>query len=155
MADESIQDRVSKLGVEYRNGLIEQMSEVLQQRPTDGEKIGPARELELWRMPTSPAAVIALKRGATLDEANQANAMWAQHMAEQGAPEELILETCRKFAYERGKYHARGSLKRECEWHEKMAAKALAQLAGQAVPDDDDETVGASTGGEASGGGTY
>lgn len=147
MAETNIQDRIDKLGVEYRNGLIEKMAEVLDNRPTGGEKIGPERELELWLTPTSPAAVIALKRGATLEEAHEANAMWANLMTQQGAPEELILETCRRFAYERGKYHGRGDLARETKWHEKMAERAYAKLAGAMTYETMDGEEGLSDGG--------
>lgn len=139
MAEQPISERVNRLGVEYRNGLIENMAKVLDNRPLTGaEKIGPQRELELWMTPTSPAAVIALQRGATMAEANEANALWAQMMAQQGAPEELIFETCRKFAWERGKTAARGDLKREVEYHQRMSQRALALQMGSELPEDDD-----------------
>lgn len=139
MAEENIADRVSRLGVEYRSGLIEQMAKALDNRPTDGEKIGPQRELELWEQPTSPAAKIALQRGATLEEANEANAMWADAMRRQGAPEELIAQTCRQFAYERGKYHARGDLERETKWHETMAERSARKAQQSYATLEDDE----------------
>lgn len=135
MAEENIADRVNRLGVEYRTGLIEQMAKVLDNRPTDGEKVGPQRELELWMMPTSPAAVIALKRGATMREAHEANGMWRDLMVKQGAPDELIAQTCAKFAYERGKAHGRGDLERETAWHEKMAERAAPLFADPAYMD--------------------
>lgn len=123
---ETLNERVNQLGADYRQKLIENMANELG-RPSNGTEIKPDKELALWLQPTSPAAQVAMKRGATPDEVEQANAMWAAEMRNQGYPPEQILQACRKYAFERGKVHGQGDPKKTVEWHEQMAQKANAR----------------------------
>jgi hypothetical protein len=107
------------------------MAAALGDRPMRGERIGPQRELELWEMPTSPAAILAAKQGGTPEEIAQANALWAQQLKQEGATDEQILMECRKFAYERGKLHGKGDPRREFDWHQRMAERSAAKALGQ------------------------
>lgn len=151
MADtKTMQERVAELGTITRQTLIETMATLVGDRPMKGKKISHQREVELWIMPTSPAAVIAFDKGASLAEAEEANRLWAGQMKADGATDEEIFQTCRKFAYQRGKFHGHGDPSKEVAWHERMALRAARYRAGEtAVMDEDDETV---SGGEASGG---
>ena len=130
-------ERIAELGAQTRQTLIENMAKVLDDRPMKGTKIGHQRELELWVMPTSPAAVIAFEKGATFTEAEQANVMWAQQMKADGATDEQVFQTCRKFAYQRGKYFGKADPEKEAAYHERMAARAARWRLGQAEPADE------------------
>lgn len=156
-------DRVAQLGLDYRQALIENMARLVGDRPMRGAKISHQRELELWMLPTSPAAIEAFKRGASLPEAEQANAMWAQQMVaereamlqQQAPPEQIeqagltdaaIFETCRKFAVQRGRFHGHDDPEKEAAYHEKMAARASAFRAGETMSEPSDGGEGASDG---------
>lgn len=124
-------DRLPEMGGEYRRALIASMAKVWGDRPSNAVKIDSKRELGLWMQPTSPAAVAAIDAGGTPEEVEQANALWAAQMKADGASDEEIFKTCRRFAYALGKQHAKADLTKETAYHEEMAAKAAAYRAGR------------------------
>lgn len=128
---QTMADRVAELGNVTRQTLIETMALLVDNRPMKASKISHQRETELWIMPTSPAAVAAFERGAALAEAEEANRLWANQMKAEGATDEQVFQICRKFAYQRGKFHGKNDPAKEVEWHEKMALRAARYRAGE------------------------
>jgi len=145
--DQTMADRVAELGHITRQTLIETMATMLGDRPMKGSKISHQRELELWMMPTSPAAIIAFQKGATLPEAEEANRLWEAQMRADRAPDEEIALVCRKFAVQRAKFHGHGDPEKENAYHERMALRAARYRAGETtVTDEDEPGEGASDG---------
>lgn len=149
MPDEpSKAEQIGKRGAEYRQALIENMARVYGARPSNAQPLSHAEELRLWELPTSPAAVEALKMGGTLEEAREANRLWAQTMKDQanqmrqdgateaqvheaGLSDDAIFKTTRKHAYERGKANGKNDPAIEAEYHAKMAERAAKARATQ------------------------
>lgn len=144
---------MGKQGAAFKDALVKAMAQVHGDRPSDATPLSHEEELRLWMLPTSPAAVEALKRGATTAEAEQANRLWAdmlraqqQNMRQQGASDqdihdqgfsdEAIFKATRAHAYERGKANSRNDPQREAEWHAKMAERAAKARAGQPTIED-------------------
>jgi hypothetical protein len=140
--DETMSDSVSRLGIEYRQALIENMARALDNRPMHGAKLSPTRELELWMKPTSPAAERAFALGGTQADAEQANTLWAQQMKAEGASDQQIFQACRKYAAALGQANGRNDPAREHEYHVRMAARAAKARA------DGTQTADATTSGE-------
>jgi hypothetical protein len=141
-------ERLGEQGAKYRQALIENMAKVYGNRPSDAQPLSNDEELRLWMLPTSPAAVEAFKRGATLEEAAEANRLWAEGMKAQqqrlrlqGVPDkeihaqgwsdEAIFKTTRAHAYERGKANAKDDPATEADYHQKMAQRAAQKRAQQ------------------------
>jgi hypothetical protein len=137
-------EELGAIGARVRESLIKAMAQVHGDRPSDAQPLAHAEEVEQWRLPTSPAAVEAFKRGGTLEEATDANRMWAAGMKQQqeqmrasgaseddihsaGFSDEAIFKTCRQHAYERGKANGKNDPALEAKWHREMAKRVAAQ----------------------------
>jgi hypothetical protein len=149
--EETTSERIGKLGGAYREALIKSMAEAYGERPANAERIDHERELMMWMMPTSPAALEAFKRGGTLQDAEEANRLWAQakkaeqqaalqqgatpeQLKEAGLTDDAIFGASRKYAVARAKAHGKGDPKLEVEWHEAQAKKAAEWRAKQQQP---------------------
>lgn len=153
MTDLSKSERLGKRAAEFRAALIEKMAAAYGGKPADAQPLSHAEALRLWMLPTSPAAEEAFKRGATLEEATQANAMWAQMLKQRqdqmrqggatdqqihdaGFSDEAIFRTTRRHAYEQGKAESRDDPEREADYHTRLARRAAAARSGASVQDD-------------------
>lgn len=83
-------------------------------RASDAVKLSKAEELQAWMTATATPEQVAA-------------------MIEQGASDEEILQTARRYRYALGKSAAKGDPRKEVEYHEKMAAEAQKLLAGIAM----------------------
>lgn len=154
MAGQTDQTRaqiVGKEGLGYRRRLLDRMKQAVGNRASDAVKLTPDEELQRWMLPTSDAALIALKNGGTLSDAIEANTlsvnaarqqqqMLTQQMTAQGAkPDDVfkvlqqqgltddqIFQAHQKYAYGLGKSNSGGSPAKEADYHERMAGKAWA-----------------------------
>lgn len=142
-------------GAKFRQALIEKMAEAWNGgKSSTAAPINYEREVELYRLPTSPAALEAYKLGGTIEEAEEANRLWAQGMKQQqaemkaqgakpadiaaaGLSDEQIFAACRKHAFELGRQASRDDPERENAYHEKMTAKLTKLRGGMSY-----ETVG-------------
>ncbi len=154
--DESRAETIGKIGVSYRQRLIDRMVQAVGNRASDAVKLSPEEELQRWMLPTSDAAMIAFKNGGSLADAEQANALSAQdakqqqaalttQLQQQGAsPEDVykalkqggltddqILQGHRKYAHALGKSNSGGKPSREVAYHQTMSEKAAALRAAQ------------------------
>jgi hypothetical protein len=128
-------ERVAQLGAAYKSALLENMARLMGGRPSHAAQVDAEHELDLWLQPTSPAAQQAIQMGGTLQDAQRANAMWAQEMRNAGATPEDIAQTTRRFAVERATAHGQGDPEKIVAYHEKMAKKAAERLGMVAGPD--------------------
>lgn len=138
---------MGKQGAAFKDALVKAMVQVHGDMPSNAEPLSHQEELRLWMLPTSPAAIEAFKRGATMAEAEQANRMWADAMRAQqqnlrqqgqadeqiheaGFSDERIFQATRKHAYERGKAASKNDPALEVEFHSRMAERAARLRAG-------------------------
>lgn len=103
-------DAVKRIAVEYVGNVVEAIRTGMGGRASDTVEIDNQRELEAWMRATASPEQIA-------------------KMVAEGADDDTILKTARKYRYALGKAAGRGDPRKEAEYHEKMAQKAQAWLA--------------------------
>lgn len=106
----TLSETVKRLAVDYIKTVKEQIRKDMGGRPSDAVEVSGDDELQAWmRVTASPEQI-------------------AQMIAE-GADDETILKTARKYRFALGKQAGQGDPIKETEYHEKMQRKAQAWLA--------------------------
>lgn len=130
-------EQLGEQGASYLDGLVKEGARLLGGRSSTAQNISHEREVELWRMPTSPAAEEARKLGGSAEDIEQANRLWVAHQINQrramtdggataeqikeaGLTDQQIAQVARKHAYEMGKQHGHDDPEQEYRYHAKM-----------------------------------
>lgn len=146
--DETRSQKFGKIGADYRQTRIEAMAKRYGGKASEAVALSPDEELAQYRKPTSMAAQIVLQRGGSIEEAEQANALEAQHLKQQqfmmrsqlqqsGATadqmlkaltdaqltDDLIFKQTRAMAWELAKANGKNDIVEETAYHEKMVKK--------------------------------
>lgn len=103
-------ETLKSLAGEYIKNTVESIRVGMGGRASDAVKLSDEEELDAWMRETAPPEQVA-------------------QMIAEGASDDEILQAARKYRYALGKAAGRGDPVRECEYHEKMAAKAAAKMA--------------------------
>jgi hypothetical protein len=157
--DETRSQKFGKVGADYRQRLIESMADRYGGKASEAVALSPDEELAQYRKPTSMAAQIVLQRGGSIEEAEQANALEAQHLKQQqfmmrsqlqqsGATadqmlkaltdaqltDDAIFRTTRAMAWELAKANGKNDIAEETRYHETMVKKLQEHRAKTAQP---------------------
>lgn len=156
MPDTSKRDDIVKQAAEAFSGAIEGAANVWGGHASDAAALSPDEELKLYRMPTSPAARRAFELGGSLQDAERANAMWAQSqqatanqirqagmargatsdqitqvLSQHNLTDEQIFAQARQHAATLAKQNGRNKPTAEVEYHERLAKRLHEQRSSE------------------------